>query len=314
MIEFVSLIISILLQFVAAFFAMRLIKRTKYSLAWILLSLGFFFMAIRRLFELAYFEYEHLPPIYSTLNSWIGILISILITIGVILMRKIFLFMKKAEKDRIEADLKELNATIRTEEKERRRFAKDLHDDLGPLLSTIKMSVSALSNQKNLDNKNEIIQNIDLVVDEAISSIKNISNNLSPHILTNFGLERAIKSFINKINLSKSVLIKYTSNIENLKIDETSEVIAYRTVCELINNTIKHAEASEININLEKNNNILNITYHDNGKGFDAEILNVDKKGMGLNNIQNRIKSIKGIFEISSSENQGIEVKIQIKI
>jgi signal transduction histidine kinase len=88
--------------------------------------------------------------------------------------------------------LKELNATIRTEEKERRRFAKDLHDDLGPLLSTIKMSVSALSNQKNEENKNEIIQNIDLVVDEAISSIKNISNNLSPHILTNFGLEKAL--------------------------------------------------------------------------------------------------------------------------
>jgi len=314
MLEFISLIISILLQFVAAFFAMRLIKRTKYSLAWILLSMGFFFMAIRRVFELIYFEYDKIPPFFSTLNSWIGILISILITIGVFLMRKIFQFMKKAEEDRIEADLKELNATIKTEEKERRRFAKDLHDDLGPLLSTIKMSVSALSNQKNLDNKNEIIQNIDLVVDEAISSIKNISNNLSPHILINFGLERALKSFINKINLSKSISIHYISNIENIKFDETTEVIVYRTVCELINNTIKHAKASEIHINLSKNNEILNITYRDNGKGFDAEILNVEKKGMGLNNIQNRIKSIKGSFEIVSSKNQGIEVKIQIKI
>ncbi|HBF87502.1 MAG TPA: histidine kinase [Bacteroidales bacterium] len=314
MIEYISLILSILLQFVAAFFAIRLIKRTKYSLAWILLSSGFFFMAIRRVFELIYFEYDQLPYFFSTLNSWIGILISILITVGVFLMRKIFQFMKKTEEDRVEADLKELNATIRTEEKERRRFAKDLHDDLGPLLSTIKMSISALSNQKNLENKNEIIQNLDLVVDEAISSIKNISNNLSPHILNNFGLERALKSFINKINLSKSIVINYTSNVENLKLDETVEVVVYRTVCELINNTIKYADASKIEIIVTQNDKILDIIYRDNGKGFDAEILNIEKKGMGLNNIQNRIKSIKGIFEIKSSENQGVEVKIQIKI
>lgn len=176
------------------------------------------------------------------------------------------------------------------------------------------MSISALSNQKNLENKNEIIQNLDLVVDEAISSIKNISNNLSPHILNNFGLERALKSFINKINLSKSIVINYTSNVENLKLDETVEVVVYRTVCELINNTIKYADASKIEIIVTQNDKILDIIYRDNGKGFDAEILNIEKKGMGLNNIQNRIKSIKGIFEIKSSENQGVEVKIQIKI
>ena len=114
--------------------------------------------------------------------------------------------LKRAEIERTRSENRILNAIIQTEEKERKRFAKDLHDGLGPLLSAVKMSVSALMNNKT-QNQTEILENTNMVINEAITSIKEISNNLSPHVLTNFGLVSAIKNFTHKINQTRSVTI-----------------------------------------------------------------------------------------------------------
>src|SRR5512138_681173 len=149
MITKIALVLSILLQFFAAFAAIRLTKVTKYNLSWILISLGFLVMAINRLFELIPVLYEKIPIDMNVVFTWMGLITSFLVATGVLMIRKIFNFIKRAEQARREAEKRILNAIIQTEEKERKRFAKDLHDGLGPLLSTVKMSVSTL---KLMDN------------------------------------------------------------------------------------------------------------------------------------------------------------------
>jgi len=91
-----------------------------------------------------------------------------------------------------------------------------------------------------------------MVIEEAIKSIREISNNLSPHILNNFGLNKAMRNFINKINYSDTIQIKFNSNFEDDRFESNTEVVLYRVLCELINNTLKHAEATLISISLEK--------------------------------------------------------------
>nr|MBC8486391.1 sensor histidine kinase [Bacteroidota bacterium] len=302
----IALITAILLQFFAAITAISLIKRTKYNISWILLSVALLLMAVRRVFEMIpFFTITDELPIV-TASSWIGICISIIIAIGIIFIKKIFKYLKRIEDFRVKSESRILSTIIKTEEKERRRFAKDLHDGLGPLLSSVKMSVSALyqSGQNDVDKK--IIDNMELVVNEALSSIKEISNNLSPHILDNFGLLSAVKSFAEKVSISKTIDIDINSNLNNKRFDYNVEVILYRVICELVSNTIKHASAKTINIDLYLTGKVLSLYYYDNGVGFNVdEVINSEIEGMGYANILSRIKSINGTFEIESGKNEG---------
>lgn len=316
MITKIALVLSILLQFFAAFAALRLTKITKYNLSWILISLGFLVMAINRLFELIPVLYEKIPIDMNEVFTWLGLITSFFIATGVLMIRKIFIFIKRAEQARREAEKRVLNAIIQTEEKERKRFAKDLHDGLGPLLSTVKMSVSTLSLMDTDPARQEIINNTSYVVDESIKSIKEISNNLSPHILNNFGLASAIKDFTNKID-SKVIQINFDSNAFNKRFDENIEVVLYRVICELINNTLKHARAKAIEINLSFQHKTILLSYSDDGTGFDtAEVIgeNPSNNGMGYSNMLSRISSIKGKMDIESTPDSGTKVLIRVKL
>ncbi len=315
MITLIALIISILLQFVAAIYSIRLTKVTKYRLSWILISVGFLFMAIRRFIEFISFLGGDYFKDLSILNNWLGIITSLLITAGVILITELFNYLKKVEKAREESEKEILNAIIKTEEKERKRFAKDLHDGLGPILSTVKLSISTLSQIEQKKRNKEIISNTEVVINEALKSIKEISNNLSPHILNNFGLASAIKSFTNKIVKSKTINISFYSNMHDERLDENVEVVLYRIVCELMNNTVKHALANNIGIDLIKNNNLVKLAYTDDGKGFNVEkVLNEKTSGMGYSNMLTRIKSLKGKLNIISSKEKGTEVIIEVSV
>jgi signal transduction histidine kinase len=318
MINDIALVLSILLQFFAAFVAIRLTKLTKYNLSWVLISLGFLIMAMNRLFELIPKLYEKVPYDINIIFTWMGLFTSICFTVGVLLIRKIFNFIKKAEQTRREAEKRVLNAIIQTEEKERKRFAKDLHDGLGPLLSTVKMSISTLSVMDNDPSRREIIENTAHVINESIKSIKEISNNLSPHILNNFGLASAIKDFSNKID-SKVVHINFESNAFNKRFDENVEVVLYRVICELINNTMKHARAHTIEINLTLQHKTIILSYSDDGIGFNVteivgEIPSVPVHGMGYPNMLSRVNSIKGKMEVDSTPESGTKVLIRVKL
>lgn len=314
MFRLIALIISIALQLIAVAVALRLTKVTKYKISWILISAGFVFMAIRRVIDL--FQFMQKKPIQdlNLLNDWIAVIISVLISLGVIIIPEIFSYIKKEEQARILAEKKELSAILKTEEKERKRFAKDLHDGLGPLLSTVKMSLSALVKSENNKSNLEIIRNAEMVIDEAIISIKEISVNISPHILNNFGIASAVKNFTDKIQESKIINIDFKSNMFDVRMESEIEVVVYRSICELVNNTVKHANASEIKINLNFKNGLLDILYDDDGDGCNIEeILDGKTKGMGLQNVISRISSINGYVEMSSELGKGFHAYINIK-
>jgi signal transduction histidine kinase len=313
MVRIVALIISIVLQIIAASFALGFIKLTKYRLSWILLSLSFVFMAVRKLIQL--FENLRGAPSYAwqMIDEWTGVLISILIIVGVILIREIFYSLKRAEIDRLRTERKVLNAIINTEENERRRFANDLHDGLGPILSTVKMSLSSLTGRVTDSSGIVILNNTNHLVNEAINTIKDVSNNLSPHVLSNFGLASAISAFTTKINQTKTVEIDFKSNMENKRFENDKEVVIYRAACELINNSIRHSGASRIEIELNKLEKFITLHFYDNGRGFDMSTLNAeDNKGMGLSNIETRVKTVEGVFILESTPGKGTSALIKV--
>lgn len=207
---------------------------------------------------------------------------------------------------RQETERKVLNAVINTEESERKRFATDLHDSIGPLLSSINLYLSSLEKFNSEAEKKNIIRASVDAVNEALVSIKEISNNLSPHILNDFGLEKAIRSFTNKINLSQTINISFHAENMEERINHQVEVVIFRVVNELINNTIKHAKASNIEINLSREEKLLSLIYIDNGIGFDAKQINAGTStGMGLYNVLSRIRSLNGSHKIKSNPKRG---------
>jgi len=312
-VRLIALIISIVLQIIAAVVALRFMKLTKYRLSWILLSLSFAFMAVRLIIQ--FFEFFRGTPSFTwrMIDEWLGVLISIMIIGGVILIRELFLSLKRADTDRLRSEKRVINAIINTEENEKKRFAKDLHDGLGPILSTVKMSLSALNERIKDSSGTIILNNTTHLVNEAISTIKEISNNLSPHVLTNFGLSSAIGAFTTKLNQTKAVEIDFKTNMENHRLENEKEVVVYRAVCELINNSIIHSGASRIEIELNKHEKFITLQFYDNGRGFDTSTLSKeDTKGMGLSNIETRVKTVEGVFILESSPGKGTSALIKL--
>ncbi|HHH54343.1 MAG TPA: sensor histidine kinase [Bacteroidetes bacterium] len=209
---------------------------------------------------------------------------------------------------------KEIQTTaIDTENKERKRFSADLHDGLGPLLSSIKLFVSSLESASE-DEKSDMIKYIKELLDDSIKSVRTISNNILPAKLAKKGLIEAIKSFSDKLSMSKEINITIDPEIDtNKRFDSGTEAILFRVIQELINNTIKHAEAKNIKISFTIADDRLNIHYTDDGKGFDVEDTLASNKGLGLKNIINRIETLGGKVNIVSNKKQGTIVDIWVE-
>jgi signal transduction histidine kinase len=313
MLKLVALVISIVLQIIAASIALRFMKLTKYRVSWILLSLSFVFMAVRKIIQLFEFLRGSSTLKWQMIDLWIDVLISFMIIVGVILIRELFYSLKRADLDRIRAEKRVITAIINTEENERKRFAKDLHDGLGPLMSTIKMSISALGERIKDPPGTIILNNTNHLINEAINTLKDISNNLSPHVLSNFGLSSALSAFTTKINQTKAIEIYFKTNMENQRIDNEKEVVVYRAACELISNSIRHSGASRIEIDLNKHEKFITLQFYDNGRGFDTSFLSrEDRKGMGLSNIETRVRSADGVFILESAPGKGTSALIKI--
>ncbi|MCD8185314.1 MAG: histidine kinase [Rikenellaceae bacterium] len=311
----VLLIVTIILQLVTAAMAIRLIRYTKYNSAWIILTAGLTLMVLQRLLEFA--PLVNWNFVFSReLNAWLGVFTSLCFTIGIIIVRKIIGYIGLTERKRRVYERRILNAVIRTEEKERQRFSKELHDGLGPLLSSAKMSVSALERMCPEVRQQEVIANTYLVIDEAVRSLRELSNNMNPNMLMSFGLGRAVNNFIKKLSAFSQIRIHYSSNLEDKRFDSDVELILYRVICEIVNNSIKHASARHINLSLMlSGTDEINIIFEDDGMGFVPEevIDNPDGGGMGMSNIISRITSLKGVVDIDSAPDRGTRIYITAK-
>jgi len=309
----VALLLSILLQFTAAGVALSLTRKTKYNISWIFLSIAFLLMAIRRIIDLIPIYFKELEAEMSLIERVLGIMTSIFLLAGVFFIQRLFNYLKRIDDVRLESENRVLQAIMETEEKERRQLAKDLHDGLGPLLSNIKMSVSAIEKSTITGFNSDIITNIHNLINESIISLKETSNNLSPHILENFGLVSAIESFIEKINTLGGIEISFSSNIENTRFENQTEINLYRVICELFNNTLKHARAEKASLLIHYADNRLVAQYFDNGVGFETENL-PDKTSMGIFNMKSRLKTINGSIAFKRIKPQGMMTNIVLQV
>ena len=229
----ILLVISIIVQTLATAYALRLVRATKYNSVWILFIVGFSLLSVERFVQLLMAGGHYVPRWWF---GYLGIVVSVCLSIGVMYAHKLFKYIDRLNRQRQLLNKRILTAVLRTEEKARSRFSKELHDGLGPLLSSARMSLSVLSREERSADQREIIDNTTYVIDEAIRSLREISNNLSPHVLNDFGLARGVQNFIDKSAAMHDAKIRFTTNLRTERYDTDIEVILYRVICELINN------------------------------------------------------------------------------
>jgi signal transduction histidine kinase len=174
------------------------------------------------------------------------------------------------------------------------------------------MSVSAIDKSSINGFNKEIIDSIHNLINESIISLKETSNNLSPHILESFGLASAIHTYIDKINALGGLDISFSNNIENTRFETQTEINLYRVICELFHNTFKHAKAEKASLLIHFGDNRLVAQYFDDGIGFDNEDL-MDNTGMGISNMRSRLKTINGNIEFKRIKPQGMMTNITLK-
>jgi signal transduction histidine kinase/tetratricopeptide (TPR) repeat protein len=243
----------------------------------------------------------------------------LVLTIGLLIYRN-YLNKQRLQQQRIykletEKKLTATEAVLKGEEQERTRLAKDLHDGLGGMLSGIKYSMNNMKGNLVLtpENAQAFERSMDML-DSSIREMRRVAHNMMPEALVKFGLDDALNDFCNDINQSGALLISYQSiGLDNVEIDQTTAITVYRIVQELINNTMKHAEAKNAIVQVSKTENRLTVTIEDDGKGFDTAILD-RTKGIGWGNIQNRIEFLKGTLDVQSGKDQGTSVHIEFDL
>lgn len=189
------------------------------------------------------------------------------------------------------------------EEKERSRLSKELHDGLGPVLTTLRMNLQRTDLDTKL--KNKLLKQID----ETIQEVRRMSNNLMPSVLEDFGAGEAIHNLIKQVNASSEIEIHYKNDMKAVpQIDKTLQIDLYRITQEAINNALKHSNCTEMKISISEFDEYIGLHIFDNGKGFKLE---TRSNGNGLRNMQERVKLAKGTFEIVST-NSGTTIEIEI--
>ncbi len=234
------------------------------------------------------------------------------LTIGLIVFisfhqRKVIRYQQQLQ--RMEQDQQKtlLNASIRLQEEERQRIAADLHDDAGPLLATARLYLN--ENLVNLDKTTQLqsIYNAKQIIDDTIQLIRNISHSLMPPTLKNFGLESAVNDLFQKISGSGSMNASSRFHDYRERLQAENELIIFRVIQELVNNILKHSNASFIHLTQNTSGNKFFIRLHHDGRGItqnDFNKLNKSNVGLGLKNIQSRLKVLHGkiFFEKDMSQ------------
>ena len=204
-------------------------------------------------------------------------------------------------------------SVIEGQEAERKRIAQELHDGIGQQLSGIKMALNnVVENIK--EQKDESHSQLKMVIDlvgVSSSEVRQLAHQMLPQVLEEKGLSEALKDLIQSTFNSTRIKFNYDYQLESTSLSKDWKLTIYRSIQELINNTIKHSGASEIDLYLYKSGLNLLVAYSDNGSGLDELTL---KKGLGLTGIKHRIENLKGSFTIDFSTNKGFNAIFKIPL
>ncbi len=250
------------------------------------------------------------------------IFVSVVIILILLLLVLGFAYMAYRNKQKViratlqqKAEKKTLDAVVRTEHTERKRFAGELHDSMGALLSTLKLYVNELGDANKTEEKQQLLSRANQLLDEASNNARTISHKIMPASLNEQGLEGALRSFVDKIQASGKIAVEFNTTNLQKHYDEILELSVYRMFLEMINNTLKHAQASAIELSLIEKDSTLFLSYSDNGKGFNTEdTLKSKQSGIGLENILNRIEILGGTFQFNSKQGKGFSIEIKIPV
>ena len=203
------------------------------------------------------------------------------------------------------------NAVIETEEKERAYFARELHDSVGQMLAAIKMNVSsmksAIDHHPELGSRLELLQQITM---QSIQEVRSISHKLLPGALADFGLINSLDHMVKPLEPT-GVKVTLNADADVRLLPKMYELALYRICQELISNTIKHAEATAIQLYLYQENNEVIFRYQDNGKGFDPTKKSIES-GIGMRNMESRINLMKAVSVWESRPGEGVSLTIKI--
>lgn len=241
----------------------------------------------------------------SRRNYWVG-------GIAIILLLSLSLTYSYYKSTQLKQRNIATTAIIETEEKERKRIAQDLHDSVSQLMMAAKINLTVVGNEIPFldDAQKSRFEKAIHLVDEGFKEVRTISHNMMPQALLESGLALVIKQFVENIE-NEFIQVNFFSKGFEEHFDNTIETILYRILQECINNVLKHANASRVDISLIRDETNISLTIEDNGSGFDV----ADKakyNGMGLKNLQNRVNFIKGKIEIDSHPGRGTLVSVYV--
>ena len=240
--------------------------------------------------------------------------------LGVLSLVAAFLFgqhrySQKLSKEKITRlkQLQKLSAienVLQGEENERERIAKDLHDGLGGLLATAKLQLHQTQKQKVIDQSTPIAQ-AEKIIEEPYEEVRRISHDMMPSALTNLGLKSAIEDLADKVNISQMIKVVCQLYMDDSKMSKPVQIAFYRIIQESLNNSLKHAQASQFIIQITESKYGIHLTVEDDGRGFDFESVDTIH-GLGMKSIESRVKYLGGTISLDSQIDQGTSIDIFI--
>ena len=250
----------------------------------------------------------------------IGLLLSLIVVLAMVRTyqdrRKVRKKQQKIDDLLHEQEFLALSKMLEGQEQERNRVAQDLHDRLGGILSVLKIRFASLRQFLSAQNQpaSTPYQQAQDLIEEAVTSVRAIAHDMSSKALERFGLIPALKDLKTHIESSRTLEVDLiATGFDNRRLLAKYEAQAYRIIQELMSNILKHAQASEVEVQLIWKEGNLFIGVEDDGKGFDVEKA-LRKSGLGLGSLQSRVKALEGEYKIDSSEGNGTRVMIDIPL
>lgn len=208
------------------------------------------------------------------------------------------------------------SALLQGQEEERKRLSKEMHDGVGQMLTGLKLMVENFSNKESWsDYDRQNATNLRQLVGHTIQEVRGISNNLMPTVLNDFGVKLALKQLVDSASKNTSITLAFESNLKDERFEPRIEIGIYRIAQEAVNNALKHAEASEIRVEIFQNPTKITLRVKDNGKGFKTNKKKNIKYPLsthGLHNIQERAHLLDGVLKINSLVGIGTEIIVEI--
>ncbi len=211
-----------------------------------------------------------------------------------------------------------LSALLEGQEMERQRFAKEIHDGVGPLISTVRLNVEALKMELSFasDEVKQRVAAIEELVQQIAVDIREISHGLTPNVLTNLGLLSALKQLCERADkASKAKVVFFSTEINDEVFDLHLSLSLFRIAQELLNNALKYSQANFINLQLIQHPESIVLTVEDDGIGFERRDLKQKmKRGIGISNVITRTQSLSGTYSIEAQKEKGVFISVEIPL